>query len=78
MNVFPLMMAAVAGAFMLAHLIKNGYEAKDAKRKHTNHAKGNGPCFAIVEAFDKHHKTNNGNEHSGSKKRKLHSYLFFV
>jgi hypothetical protein len=72
------MMAPVAGALMLTHLIQNGYEAKDTKSKHTNHAKGYSPCFAIVKAFDKHHKTNNGNKHCGSKKRELHSYLIFV
>lgn len=65
-------------ALVLAHLVKQRDNAKNAKSEQTDNAKCYSPTFAIVKAFDEHHKTNDGKDNGCSKVRKLHSDLIFL
>ena len=58
---------------MLPHLVHQRHDAEDSKSEQHDDGKTDGPTLSIIECFNKHHGTKNGNQNTYGEKRKLHS-----
>ena len=63
--------------FVLSHLVQQRNKAQDSKSEHPDNTEHNSPGLAIIHALNEQHKTNNGNQDSGSKKWELHRKPFY-